>query len=169
MKTPPSLVLHTWSVKNYLDGIPCDKNLKQLASNAFQTYYKFPLCFSAFLWNYEYTILHFISEEDEEANDMFYQFDDAVMNNTQIDDAILDYDDIPQLGDDDDVTSADAQDVVSDNVVLVKDETEEELARSIMKVKCVFDVFHSFSRSACTLQYSFECVTVYAVFFMWMD
>ena len=86
-----------------------------------------------------------ISEEDEEANDMFYQFDDAVMNNTQIDDAILDYDDIPQLGDDDDVIIGDVQKAVSNNVRVVKDETEEELERRLRKVRCVFDVSHSFS------------------------
>ena len=94
--------------------------------------------------NYEDVIVRFISEEDEEANDMFYQFDDAVMNNTQIDDAILDYDDIPQLGDDDDVIKGDARGAGSDNVVVVKDETEKELEGSIMKVRCVLDVFHSF-------------------------
>ena len=85
-------------------------------------------------------IVRFISEEDEEANDMFYQFDDAVINNTQIDDAILDYDDIPQLEDDDDAITADTQDAVIDNVVLVKDEVEEELERCIRKVRWVYNV-----------------------------
>ena len=89
--------------------------------------------------------MRFTSEEDEEANDMFYQFDDAVMNNTQIDDAILDYDDIPQLGDDDDVITGDVQEAVNNNVVVVKDETEEDLERRIRKVRCIFDVSLFFS------------------------
>ena len=99
---------------------------------------QFPLVFwCVFHLNYEDVLVRFLSEEDEEANDMFYQFDDAVMNNTQIDDAILD---IPQLGDDDDVITGDVQEAVNNNVVVVKDETEEDLERRIRKVRCVFDL-----------------------------
>ena len=125
-------------------NIAFDETLKQCTLNTFQSWGNFHWWFSVFHLNYDDVIVRFLSEENEEANDMFYQFDDAVMNNTQIDDAILDYDDIPQLGDDDDVITGDVQEAVNNNVVVVKDETEEDLERRIRKVRCVFDVSHSF-------------------------
>ena len=70
--------------------------------------------------------------DDEEENDLFYQFDDANVF-TQEDAAILDGD-IPQSGEDDVITTG-VQPAVSDDVVKIKDEAEVELFRSIRKVR----------------------------------
>ena len=68
---------------------------------------------------------------------MFYQFDDANMYNdisTQLDDAILDFDEIPQSGEDDVITTCEEA-PVCDGMVRIKDEADAALWSKIRNVR----------------------------------